>query len=111
MGAEIKGVASGSGGGVQVYTTTHTWGTTDDDGYETVTHNLGTKSIVVTIKEISGSGGGTYSDGDNHMDIGQDTYIRPTTTSSFQLGFDNSNGSVQVSEGDEFLITVIGKAD
>jgi|TARA_R110000765_G_C18582412_1_gene566561 hypothetical protein len=111
MGADIEGSVSGSGSGVQAYTTTHTWGSTAADGYETVTHNLGTKSIVVTVKEISGSGGGSYSNGDNHTDIGQDTYIRPTTTSSFQLGFDNSSGSVQVSQGDQFLITVMGKAD
>ena len=102
MGADIEGVGADSNSAVKYYTVTHTW-TSGSGDEETITHNLGTTKLIVSCKDIGGSSG--YSDNDNQMDIGNDTFVRPLTDNSFDLGF---GSNVNAANGDQFLITVIG---
>jgi hypothetical protein len=92
------------------WTKTITWGTnqtgvTFSGNLVSLTHNLGTESVIVSVKDIAGSSG--YSDDDMHMDIGYDAFITVTAPNVVRLEVEPT-GASNPSAGDQFLVTIIG---
>lgn len=102
--------ASGNSTFVGKWTKTITWGTnqtgvTFSGNLVSLTHNLGTESVVASVKDIAGSSG--YSDDDMHMDIGYDAFITVTAPNVVRLEVEPT-GASNPSAGDQFLVTIIG---
>jgi hypothetical protein len=95
------------------WTKTITWGTAQtgvsfsgaNDYICSLTHNLGTEAVIVSVKDIAGSSG--YSDNDLHMDIGNDAFIEVNNTNTVRLEV-TPTGASYPSAGDQFLVTIIG---
>jgi len=91
-----------------------TWGTdqtgvvfsgTNDENC-TLTHNLGTSFIIVSVKDKYGSSG--YSSNNMHMDIGYDAHVTVLTDDTIKLNVEPTGGSGYPEEDDQFLVTIIG---
>jgi hypothetical protein len=112
----VWGSPPGQGGNstfVGKWSKTITWGTAQtgvsfsgaNDKTCSLTHNLATEAVIVSLKDISGSSG--YSDNDLHMQIGYDAFIEVNSPNIVRLEVEPTGASYP-SAGDQFLVTVIG---
>jgi hypothetical protein len=106
--------ASGNSTFVGKWSKAVTWGTdqtgvvfsgTNDENC-TLTHNLGTSFVIVSVKDKLGSSG--YSTNNMHMDIGNDAHVTVLTDDVIKLNVEPVGGSGYPDEDDQFLVTIIG---
>ena len=87
-----------------------TWGTNDtgvtfSGDMVSLTHNLGTESVIASVKDVAGSSG--YSDNDLLMDVGHDAIVEVNSPNVVRLEI-YPTGASSPSSGDQFLVTIIG---
>ena len=95
------------------WTKTLTWGTNQtgvtfsgsNDETCSLTHNLGTESVIVSVKDIQNSSG--YADEDIHLGIGEDAFVTVTAPNTIRLEV-VPVGSSYPETDDQFLVTIIG---
>ena len=105
--------ASGNSTLVGKWTKTLTWGTNQtgvtfsgsNDETCSLTHNLGTESVIVSVKDIQNSSG--YTDEDIHLGIGEDAFVTVTAPNTIRLEV-VPVGSSYPETDDQFLVTIIG---
>ena len=103
--------SSGNSTFVGKWTKEITWGTnqtgvTFSGDMVSLTHNLATESVVVSVKDVAGSSG--YSEDDLHMDIGNDAHVEVSSPNVCRLEIEPVGGGGAPSSGDQFLVTIIG---